>query len=324
MAYKKRVYVKVKNILQERKQAAEKRQEIRHAEVIMKHPKIMEIEQEMASYGAKAIQAVGMGGDAAEFVRELGRKSIFAQEKRALELEKAGYPASYLDAKYNCEICKDTGMHDSRYCTCYTKLATEVAKNELEQKAPLKKSTFDKFSLKFYENIIDKDLGINQKVHMSEIFDYCQAYAEDFSLKSKGIIMIGQTGLGKTHLSLAIANRVIEKGFDVYYDSTQSIMDKLEKIRFKKQDYNLNDKDEILNCHLLILDDLGVEFNTQFTIAELNNVINTRILKGYPTIISTNMNLKEMEDMYSPRLASRIMGESIPMYFCGKVIRQMK
>ena len=158
---------------------------------------------------------------------------------------------------------------------------------------------------------------------MSKVYEYCKAYAEDFTTKSKNLLMMGATGLGKTHLSLAIANRVIEKGYDVYYDSIQNIMDKLEKEHFGRLPREESIKDDILSCDLLIIDDLGVEFTTQFTVAELHSIINTRILRCLPTIISTNLELTDIEKQYSQRIASRIIGTSMPLRFCGNDIRQM-
>lgn len=324
MAYKKIIYAKAKEILQQRKQKAEKDQEIRHSEVLMNCPAYAQIDREVASYGAKAIQAVGMGADAERYVRELGRKSILAQEKRSAVLMNAGYPADFLDVKYICTKCKDTGTFDGYRCECYKKLVIEVAKKELAKSAPLEKSTFESFSLDYYEDIVDKTLGLNQKNHMSAVFNYCHQYAKHFTPCDESILMLGQTGLGKTHLSLAIANTVIERGFDVHYDTIQNIMDKLEKIHFKKANYDYDVKDELLNCQLLIIDDLGVEFITQFTIAEFNNIINTRVLKGYSTIINTNLSLEELENTYGPRIASRLIGASKTLYFCGKDIRQKK
>ena len=264
-----------------------------------------------------------MGADAAEFIRQLSIKNLAAQDKRKALLKKAGYSESYLDAEYNCPVCKDTGSHDGYYCQCYKKLIREVASDELSSASPLKRCTFQSFSLSKYPDVIDKTLGVNQREYMTKVYDYCKAYAEDFTTKSKNLLMMGATGLGKTHLSLAIANRVLEKGYDVYYDSIQNIMDKLEREHFGRLPREESIKEDILSCDLLIIDDLGVEFSTQFTVSELHNIINTRILRCLPTIISTNLEVADIEKQYSQRIASRIIGTSMPLRFCGSDIRQM-
>lgn len=323
MSYKKSVYIKAKQILDARRETALKAQEIRHSQVAMEYPELLEIEREMAQCGADTVKAIGMGADAVEFIRQLSIKSLNAQDRKKALLQKAGYTADYLEPAFTCPVCKDTGSHDGYYCQCYKKLIREVASDELSSASPLKRCTFQSFSLSKYADVTDKTLGVNQREHMSKVYEYCKAYAEDFTTKSKNLLMMGATGLGKTHLSLAIANRVIEKGYDVYYDSIQNIMDKLEKEHFGRLPREESIKDDILSCDLLIIDDLGVEFTTQFTVAELHSIINTRILRCLPTIISTNLELSDIEKQYSQRIASRIIGTSMPLRFCGNDIRQM-
>lgn len=323
MSYKRSVYIKAKQILDERRNNALKAQEIRHSQIAMEFPELLEIEREMAQCGADTIKAIGMGADAQEFIRQLSIKSLNAQDKRKALLRNAGYDENYLEPVFTCPVCKDTGSHDGYYCQCYKKLIRDVASDELSSASPLKRCTFESFSLSKYPDVTDKALGVNQREYMTKVYDYCKAYAEDFTTKSKNLLMMGATGLGKTHLSLAIANRVIEKGYDVYYDSIQNIMDKLEKEHFGRLPLQESIKEDILSCDLLIIDDLGVEFSTQFTISELHSIINTRILRCLPTIISTNLELTDIEKQYSQRIASRIIGTSMPLRFCGNDIRQM-
>ena len=136
--------------------------------------------------------------------------------------------------------------------------------------------------------------------------------------------MLGKTGLGKTHLSLAILGVVINKGYSVYYNSVQNIMDRLQKEHFGKTTYNEDSiEGDLYESDLLILDDLGAEFSTQFTVAELYNILNTRMINSKPIIISTNLTVREIEEKYSQRIASRIVGSCMPLQFCGRDIRQI-
>ncbi|MBQ8503109.1 MAG: ATP-binding protein [Clostridia bacterium] len=322
MAYKRSVYMEAKNRLSARRRQAEQDQMTRHSLTVAKCPEILTIESEMASYGASVIKAVGMGGDAKEYVKSLSIKSIAAQDKRKALLKQNGYPEDYLDVRYSCPVCKDTGFHDEHYCQCHLQLIKEIAREEINRQAPLDKCSFDSFKLRYYPDIVDKALGVNQKEHMQSVFELCRSYADNFTLKNKSIFMTGLTGLGKTHLSLAIAGRVIDKGYNVHYESAQNLMDKLEKEHFSRSTSDSSFKDEILECDLLIIDDLGCEFQTQFTKAEIYNIINTRHLRSLPTIINSNLSVKELEDVYHPRVASRIMGNYLLMLFCGKDNRQ--
>lgn len=323
MSYKRSMYIKAKDILSQRKATAEKEAEMRHSAAVAICPELAQVEREMASHGADVVKAVGMGANLDEYIKNLATANLRAQAKRKELLKSAGFPEDYLDVKYTCEICKDTGYNKEFYCQCYRKLIRDVARQELGANSPLKKCTFDSFRLDRYPDVVDSVIGINQREHMKNNFEYCKDYAKNFTTDSPGLFMYGKTGLGKTHLSLAIANEVIDKGYDVYYGSIQSIMDKLESEHFGRLPREDSIKEDVLNCDLLIIDDLGTEFTTQYTTAELYNIINSRILSSLPTIISTNLDLTEIAQTYSQRVASRIIGNSDAMYFCGKDIRQM-
>lgn len=323
MSYKRSVYIKAKEILAQRKATAEKEAEMRHSAAVAACPEILKIEREMASHGADVVKAVGMGANLDEYILSLAKANLSAQQRRKELLKEAGLPEDYLEVKYTCEICKDTGFNKEFYCQCYRKLIRDVAREELGASSPLKRCTFESFRLDSYPDVVDSVLGVNQREHMKNIFEYCKDYAENFTADAQGIFMYGKTGLGKTHLSLAIANVVIDKGYDVYYGSVQSIMDKLEAERFGRLPREDSIKEDILNCDLLIIDDLGTEFSTQYTNAEIYNIINSRMLSSLPTIISTNLDMNGIAERYTQRVASRIMGNSTAAYFCGKDIRQI-
>ena len=323
MSYKRSIYIKAKEILSQRKATAEKEAEMRHSAAIALCPEIAQIERDMASQGADVVKAVGMGANVDEYIKNLAIANLKAQARRKELLKGAGFPEDYLEVKYTCDICKDTGYNKEFYCQCYRKLIRDVAREELGINSPLKKCTFASFRIDRYPDVVDSVIGINQRAHMKNNYEYCKDYAENFTTNSRGLIMYGKTGLGKTHLSLAIANEVINRGYDVYYGSIQSIMDKLEAEHFGRLPREDSIKEDILNCDLLIIDDLGTEFSTQFTNAEFYNIINSRMLSSLPTIISTNLDMNEVAEKYSQRVASRIMGTMDAIYFCGKDIRQM-
>lgn len=323
MSYKRSVYIKAKEILAQRKAKAEKEAEIRHSAAVAACPEILTIEREMASHGADVVKAVGMGANLDEYILSLAKANLKAQQRRKELLKEAGFPEDYLDVKYTCEICKDTGFNKEFYCQCYRKLIRDVAREELGVNSPLKRCTFDSFRLDTYPDVADSLTGVNQREHMKNTFEYCKDYAENFTTDTQGLFMYGKTGLGKTHLSLAIANVVIDKGYDVYYGSVQSIMDKLEAERFGRLPREDSIKEDILNCDLLIIDDLGTEFSTQYTNAEIYNIINSRMLSSLPTIISTNLDMNQIAEKYTQRVASRIIGNCMAVYFCGKDLRQI-
>lgn len=324
MAYKQIVYQMAKAELEARRKKAESENDARRLKAISLCPEIARVEGEIASYGLDAVKALGMGGDAKKYIEELSVKSLAAQERKKQLLKDIGFDEDYLDIKYTCPVCKDTGSHNGYYCECQKKEVINQAKLLLGETTPVRSSTFEKFSLSYYPDVIDPKLGVSQREHMTSILNFCREYAANFTKKAPWLIMYGGTGLGKTHLSLAIANVVIERGYGVYYGSIQSIMEKLEREHFGKKTAEESEKDAITSADLLIIDDLGVEFVTQFTTAALHDVLNTRLLKGLPTIISTNLEMDEIYEKYTQRIASRLFGSSLPLAFCGKDIRQKK
>ena len=190
--------------------------------------------------------------------------------------------------------------------------------------SPAGDSTFDNFNLAYYQGVTDPETGVDAYARMGQIVSYCEAYAEDFGLSSPSLILYGNTGLGKTHLSLAIANKAIEKGFNVVYGSAHNLLSEIEKEHFGRLKTDDSPEDNVLNADLLILDDLGAEFSTSFTVSMVYNIINTRILKGLPTIISTNLWYDEISDKYGNRVYSRIIGNYTPLEFAGRDVRQLK
>lgn len=324
MAYKKSVYEKAAQRLEARRKKAEDEQKLRRNAAALKCPELLSVEREMADCAVQAVKAIGLGDDAEKQVLKISQKSLQAQQKRKELLKSAGLPEDYLEAKYTCPVCHDTGFHDGYYCDCYKKLIKQTAVDELGISAQIRKCTFDSFRLDCYPNVVDPVLGISQREQMKTVYEYCRDWAKDFSRRSTGLIMLGKTGLGKTHLSLAVLGVVINKGYSVYYNSVQNIMDKLQKEHFGKTAYNEESiEGDLYESDLLILDDLGAEFSTQFTVAELYNILNTRMINSKPIIISTNLTVREIEEKYSQRIASRIVGSCMPLQFCGRDIRQI-
>lgn len=324
MGYSKSIYMTAQNKLDSRRKSAVDELEIRRAKAYSEIPELVDIQSRIAACGAQVIGAFAKGANGREYVEELAKESLSAQKRRKELLIEAGLPENYLEAQFVCSVCEDTGVTENGICDCQRKLLVETAKDEISKHAPLRASTFEKFSLDFYPEAPDAN-GISPKKRMGEIAKFCEDYANDFSLKSPSLFMHGATGLGKTHLSLSIANVVTEKGMGVIYSSAPNLFGELEREHFSRQNPNERTfEKELLETDLLIIDDLGVEFSTQFTVSCVYNIINSRILSGKPTIISTNLTPSELEDKYTQRITSRIIGSYISLKFIGRDIRQLK
>ena len=159
---------------------------------------------------------------------------------------------------------------------------------------------------------------------MEKVYFFCQEYARQFTNHSSSILMFGKTGRGKTHLSLAIANRVLQNGYNVLYDSAINFLRQVEKEHFGRGGSNDDTLDTLLSCDLLILDDLGTEFHKQFYQSTVYNIINTRMNRDLPTIISTNLNHNEISALYDERITSRIYTTYTCLHFVGQDVRVLK
>ncbi len=323
MPYGKDVYIKTRQELAKRKNKAESEHKLRHDKVCAEFPEILKLEKEMARTGAEAVKAIGMGADAAGYIEKIAEINLNCQKKREEILTQNGYSRDYLKIKYSCEKCRDTGLRGEYICECFKRLAKQIAFEELSRSSPMELSSFDTFRIDCYPDTLDRKTGVVPREHMKNIFDFCRRYASEFSLSSKSLLMFGKTGLGKTHLSLAIAREAVDKGYAVVYNSVPNIMNKIEKEHFGKTSSGEDTLEMLSNCDLLILDDLGAEFQTTFTVATLYNIVNNRLLASLPTVISTNLDTKELEEKYTQRIASRFVGTYVHLGFCGNDIRQI-
>ena len=323
MSYSKATLLKAAQKLENRRNKAQRIQMARHLEVTEKLPIISKYEAQLSETGLSVVKAIGMGSDAQEYIKQLSELNLSIQNIIKSLLTENGYPEDYLEVPYTCKNCSDTGYKGGFVCECRKELLKQLAKEELASVSTSDKCRFDNFDINYYPQPIDPVLGISPQKRMSEILEYCKCYAEDFDTESESLYMHGATGLGKTHLSLAIANVVAENGYRVIYDTAQNLLSSLEREKFSYSNTGEREN-EILDCDLLIIDDLGSEFSTQFTTAAVYNIVNTRINRSKPVIISTNLTSSELEAKYSQRITSRIIGNYVSLRFIGDDIRQLK
>ncbi|MBE6823792.1 MAG: ATP-binding protein [Ruminococcaceae bacterium] len=325
MAYSKQIYDIATQKLNDRRNSALNMAEYRKNKLYIQFPRLSEIDAELSSVAVDTAKAVLSGKDVATQLSSLKEISLNLQNEYNEILTSNGYEKNYLDPQFTCEKCFDTGYVESNNktltCECYKNLLSSTACEQLNKISPLSLSTFDSFNLDYYSEIPDENGNVPYK-RMSKIFDFCLDYAKNFKPDSKGILMKGDTGLGKTHLSLAIANEVIKNGYSVVYVSAPDILSKLEREHFS-YDHSAEQElmQSLIDCDLLILDDLGTEFTTQFSSTSIYNLFNTRINMGKPVIINTNLTGAELEKTYSQRFVSRVMASCSVLDFIGQDIR---
>ena len=318
MGYEKSIYDAAYAELERRKETAERTAREKAESFHRECPRALGIKQELAENASGIARAVLSGGDVRSKLEALKARSLALRNEYRELLAEHKLTETDISPAYTCPQCRDTGFIDGMMCNCLKRLQRSIAYSRLSMNVPLEKSTFETFSLDFYKS----DPAAYER--MKGILAVCKEYAERFRANSSSLLFKGGTGLGKTHLSLAIANRAIEKGFGVIYDSAQSFAAALEKERFERinSDAPEDTNSRLIACDLLIIDDLGTVTSTNYVVSALYNIINSRMLSSKPTIISTNLSMEELERRYSERFASRVTGYYGKFEFLGSDVRK--
>lgn len=323
MAYSQEVYSRAAQALERRRERANLEAQARIDEIGEKLPEINEIQRKLAQIGLNISKIFLYSADKQADMEKLMQESLELQEQKKNILKKNGYSEDALDIRYTCPACKDTGFIGSRRCKCHNELLKDIERSDLAKIAPIDDCTFDTFDIQYYPQQVMEN-GISPRDKAEKIKNSCRKYAANFTTASPNVMFMGGTGLGKTHLSLAIANVVINRGYSVVYGTAQNILSDLQKENFGRDDDIRYYEKAVLGCDLLILDDLGTEFKSAYTVACLYNIINSRLSAKLPTIISTNFTAEELEEKYDQRITSRITGEYNKLILVGNDIRYMK
>ncbi|MCQ4023384.1 MULTISPECIES: ATP-binding protein [unclassified Ruminococcus] len=315
MGYSKSVYGRADRILSERRLTAQRNADKAQQSFYSAYPIAREIEHKLTHTFTNIARAT-LSGDH-EKLLEIKKENLELQRKLAQVYALAGISEEDLKPKYTCSHCNDKGNVDGVACDCYINLLKQIACDDLNLRSPLSLSDFESFDLSYYPE--------ECRHKMSNILSYCSNYAENFNSNSDSVIMTGGTGLGKTHLALAIANEVIKKGKGVIYITAPDMVSTLEEYQFGRETEESEVTPKILSdCDLLIIDDLGTEFLNNFSKGAVYNVFNSRITRGNPTIINTNLTIQELEKNYTDRFVSRVTGYCRRLHFEGSDIRILK
>ena len=250
--------------------------------------------------------------------------------KRASLLQSAGFPADYLEPSYECADCHDTGYIGNQKCHCFQKAAIDLFYTQSNLKGLLESENFDRFSFDYYSpNYIDKLSGQSALQLARHAYEECRNYIHTFAsdtvnAEKNNLLIFGNTGVGKTFLTHCIAREIMQTGHSVLYLTATEFFDALLDKAFHQNDESLNLYEQIQECELLIIDDLGTERNTDFVISQLFVCLNNRILNQKSTMISTNLTLNEIKSNYTERTFSRISNHYKVLRLAGDDIRIQK
>lgn len=313
MAFSKTAYEKAFLVKEEQRKNAERDYYRVTDEILKKEPRLTELKTKINMLGAFAV-SVALSGDNARLKAIKSESEALSKEYddlcRAVKLP--------LSPDYVCKACNDTGRIGGKVCKCVEKTAQGICFAELSADMPIADCRFDNFDLSLYPD--EADGKANPREAAAQTLKICKNFVENFPC-GKNLLFFGKPGLGKTHLSLAIAGEILGKGYGVVYSTAQKIVDSVIKERFSYSDSG-ETVSSIENCDLLIIDDLGTEISTAPSVAVINDVIDTRIMKNKSTVISTNLSPDEIEKRYDARVLSRLIGNYTKRTFLGEDIRQ--
>lgn len=326
----------LKNILSQynkKKINAEYEANLRKQELYKKYPKLQEIDDKLTSLAISTTKSIINNNDK-KLLEELNNNITKLKNEKSKILKSINISEDFFEPHYECSLCKDSGyITNSDYTSSMCSCLKQKLYNEQYNKANisnLNTQNFENFSDLYYSDKVDENkyhTNISPRENINLIKNICFKFIENFEdINQKNLLFTGNTGLGKTFLSSAIANELLKKGKNVLYQTAPVMLDSIIDYRFgKTKDSNI--LDSILNVDLLIIDDLGTECMNSMKFTELFNIINTRLLnqnKVTKTIISTNLNLKNLYSAYDERIVSRIVGNYDICYFFGDDIRFKK
>ncbi len=322
MRTKNELYQEALRTVAARRQMARARAQDARTEAEAAIPALRHAEEEVRVRGIRCAMAGAAGKDRTAAAAALKE----AKQQLTALLAASGRPADALEPKFSCKLCQDTGSVEGRTCQCVRRVMQKLRREEIEALSSLSISSFDTMELRYYPNRMDEKLGEPVRSYMGTLLGDLKDYAQEFDHNSESLMLLGNAGLGKTHAALAIAGMVLEKGYDVIYVSSPDFFGRLEALHFGTDP--AGEEETLLQtaagADLLILDDLGTEFNSSFFISTLYSLLNNRIGAKLPTIVTTNITDGALlEKLYTEKISSRL-SSFVPCLFAGEDIRAQK
>lgn len=276
----------------------------RREEIYAKIPEIREKDRLLKEHHASFFRFLTERDGTEEVFLQYRDRSLALQREIRELLVEHGYAQDYLDPVHVCPICSDEGVVDGKLCACYKQALSEQYLKESGMDRLFSGCGLSNYDLSLYSDECEGD-GMSPRAKMKKIVDFAKKYVKSFGPDAQNLIFVGEPGCGKTFLSVCIGCEVIRSGKFVLYAPVQNLIADAEAETFRKGNGGLTTED-YLDADLLILDDLGTEFYSSFVESTLYSVINTRLARKKPTIISTNLTIGQREECYAARLNSRL------------------
>ncbi|MDF2537518.1 MAG: hypothetical protein K0S76_539 [Herbinix sp.] len=299
----------------------------RREEVYNVIPELKKLEDDIISLSAQSGRMALQGDDSSLLKLKAQFDDIKAVQIELLTCN--GFPDDYLDMHYTCSKCKDTGFIGKEKCNCLKQAIADLIYDDSNIKSILSHENFSAFSFSYYsDDYIDETIGATPLTNMQKIVAGCKNFIKHFKEGHDNLLFMGNTGVGKTFLANCIAKELLDQGYTVIYLTAFRLFDILEKHKFGRNEETsyiaANQFDYILDCDLLIIDDLGTELNNSFTASQLYLIINERLLRQKSMIISTNLSHDNLNSNYGERVYSRLISKYSIRRIVGEDIRLHK
>lgn len=300
--------------------------ELKREKLYDKIPRLFEIDKQIKLFSINLSKLFLLKPyDLEEQLNKLRQDIENLKKERLLIYESNNISGDYLLPEYECNKCDDTGYtSDGKRCSCFNKLIIRNLYNMSNMVHMLGKENFNTFNINIFDNEYYKNEKLTPRQNMYYVLEISEDFCNNFHNTNMNLLFYGGTGLGKTFMCNCIAHELINKEISVLYQTSFSLFETVEIHKFNK----LNETEEnrlnynmIFDCDLLIIDDLGTEVSNSFTNAELFNIINERMITEKKTIISTNLSLEQLRDIYTDRITSRVFNNFVPLKFYGKDLR---
>lgn len=315
MPYSREIVERARQTLSERRAEAEMENMMRTEEIKERFPEIYQKEMSVRGTFFRLIQQSLSGNiDDDAMLESIDKERTESIDFVRKSLRANGYSEDYLDTPYYCKKCCDTGSIDGVNCECFKALLKKYAAEQVTLGGYSRLRSFDEARGDIYKSA-------DVAAYMGKIINFLRRYCDSFEKtpENRSMLFYGNTGTGKTFLSACVANELTQKGFAVSFGTAYELFKSVEDQRFKNAEGDT--EGTLVNCDMLIIDDLGSEFRTSYTESVLYNILNTRLDRGRPTIVSTNLSLDELKKRYNERISSRLTGIFTPVNFKGSDVR---
>lgn len=296
----------------------EKKLKKRRSEIEENYPEILEMDNLIQKKSLNLAMSILKGLNELE-LKKLKEEITELRFKKYEALVANGYDQEYLTLNYRCHKCKDQGYIGNSKCSCYKNKLVSLYYKDSDLQDTLRVNNFNNFDLSLFSNYRISDDKYTPRKNIENIIEYLKGnFIPNFNNNFDNVLFYGDSGTGKTFLSCCVAKELLDNGYLVVYRTIDELIKDLREVRFENN-YNLEDL--LINCDLLIIDDLGAEQLTEFSATEFFNFLNKKLLRKKKMLVSTNLSLPDISKNYSERISSRLLGNFKLYKFYSEDIR---